>query len=66
VDTGFVLALPLHHRGLELDSVGISTKDHIAVLVAWPWLGGVRCVGGVFGRGGVYAGRYGNILTQFG
>jgi len=30
---------------LELDSVGVSTKDHVAVLVAWPWLGG-----GLFAR----------------
>ena len=34
VAAGFVLALPLHHRDLELDSVGV------AILVAWPWLGG--------------------------
>ena len=34
VDAGFVLALPLHHGDLELDSVGV------AILVAWPWLGG--------------------------
>ena len=39
VDAGFVLALPLHHRDLELDSVGVSTKDHVAILVAWPWEG---------------------------
>ena len=43
VDAGFVLALPLHHRDLELDSVGVSTKDHVAVLVAWPGLGGPIC-----------------------
>ena len=35
-DAGFVLALPLYHGDLELDSVGVSTKDHVAVLVAWP------------------------------
>ena len=29
VDAGFVLALPLHHR--DPDSVGISTKDHVAI-----------------------------------
>ena len=29
VDAGFVLALPLHHG--DLDSVGISTKDHVAI-----------------------------------
>ena len=34
VDAGFVLVLPLHHRDLELDSVGV------AILVAWLWLGG--------------------------
>ena len=27
VDAGFVLVLPLHHGDLELDSVGVSTKD---------------------------------------
>jgi len=41
VDAGFVLALPLH-RG-DLDSVGVSTKGHVAILVAWPWLGGPIC-----------------------
>ena len=40
VDACFVLALPLHHGDLDLDSVGVSTKDHVAILVAWPWLGG--------------------------
>jgi len=39
VDAGFVLALPLHHG--DLDSVGDSTKDHVAILVAW--LGGPIC-----------------------
>ena len=38
VNAGFVLPLPLHHGGLELDSVGVLTK---AILVAWPWLGGL-------------------------
>ena len=38
VDAGFVLALPLHHGDLELDSEGVSMK---AILVAWPWLGGL-------------------------
>ena len=32
VDAGFVLALPLHHGDLELDSVGVSTKDRGAYL----------------------------------
>jgi len=40
VDAGFILAFPLHHGDLDLDSVGVSTKDHVAILVAWPWLGG--------------------------
>ena len=35
MDAGFVLALPLHHGDLELDSVGV------AILVAW--LGGPIC-----------------------
>ena len=39
VDVGFVLALPFHHGDPELDSVGHSTKDHVAILVAGPWLG---------------------------
>ena len=38
MDAGFVLALPLHHG--DLGSVGVSIKDHVAILVAWPWLGG--------------------------
>ena len=41
VDTGFVLALPFHHGDLELDSVGLSTKDHVAILVAWSRLEGL-------------------------
>jgi len=43
VDGGFVRAVPLLHHGdlIELDSVGVSTKDHVAILVAWPWLGGL-------------------------
>ena len=43
VDAGFVLALPLHHGDLELHSVGVSTKDHVAILVAWLWLRGPIC-----------------------
>ena len=39
VDAGFILALPFHHSDLDLHSVGLSTKDHVAILVAWPWLG---------------------------
>ena len=67
VDAGFVLVLPLHHGDLELDSVGVSTKDHVAILVAWPWLGGAylrdknTCartsaenVGGAYTRRGAY------------
>ena len=41
VDAGFVLAFPLHHGDLDHDSVGVSMKDHVAILVAWPWLGGL-------------------------
>ena len=41
VDAGFVLALPLYHG--DLDSVGVSMNDHIAILVAWPWFGGPIC-----------------------
>ena len=34
VDTGFILALPLPHRDLEFDSVGVSTKSgHLGDLV---------------------------------
>ena len=32
----------LQHFRPELDSVGVSTRD-VAVLVAWPWLGGPIC-----------------------
>jgi len=35
VDAGFVPVLPLHHRDLELDSVGV-------ILVAWRRLGGAN------------------------
>jgi len=38
VDAGFVLVLLLHHGDLELDSVEVSTEDHVAILVVWPWL----------------------------
>ena len=40
VDADFVLVLPLHHGDLDLDSVEVLTKHHVAILVAWPWLGG--------------------------
>jgi len=43
VDAGFVLALPLHHGDLELDSVGVSTKDRFAILVALGMVGGPIC-----------------------
>jgi len=33
VDTGFILALPLHHRDLELDSVGVSTKSYLKIML---------------------------------
>jgi len=33
VDAGFILALPLHHRDLELDSVGVSMKSYL--LLFW-------------------------------
>jgi len=46
VDAGFVLALPLHHGDLELDSVGVSTKDHVAVLV----VSSMAIVGGAYLR----------------
>jgi len=29
-DAGFVLALPLHHRDLEFDSIGGVPEDHVA------------------------------------
>ena len=32
VDAGFILALPLHHGDLELDSVRVLTKDHVAIM----------------------------------
>ena len=48
LDAGLVLALPLHHE--DLGSVGVSTKDHVAILVAW---------GGLYAKGGLYAGHYG-------
>ena len=33
VDAGFVLALPLHHGDLELDSVGVSTKSYLKIML---------------------------------
>jgi len=33
VDTGFVLALPFHHRDLELDSVGVSMKSNLKIML---------------------------------
>ena len=36
VDTGFVLALPLNDRGLELDRVGVSRKSYLKItLLFW-------------------------------
>ena len=37
VDAGFVLALPIHHRDLEPDCVGVSTRE-----------GGLCVRGGIF------------------
>ena len=39
VDAGFVLALPLHNG--NFDSVGVLTKNHVSILVAWPWFVGL-------------------------
>jgi len=33
MDAGFVQALPFRHRDLKFDSVGLSMKDHVAILV---------------------------------
>jgi len=33
VDTGFALALPLHHEDLELDSVGLSIKSYLKIML---------------------------------
>ena len=33
LDTGFVLALPLHHGDLELDSVGVSMKSNLKIML---------------------------------
>jgi len=33
VDAGFVLALPLHHGDLELDSVGVLAKSYLKILL---------------------------------
>jgi len=45
VDAGFILALPLFNRDLELDTVGVSTKDHVAILAehGHGWGGGPIC-----------------------
>jgi len=76
VAAGFILVLPLHHG--DLDSVGVLTKHHVAVLVAWPWLGGAylwdknTCArtstenvgGGLIHEWGIYAGCYGMSIQQ--
>ena len=33
VDTGFLLALPLHHKDLELESVGVSMKSYLKIML---------------------------------
>ena len=49
VDAGLVLALLFHHRDLEPDCVGVSTR------------GTYKCRGGYArGGGGVFVGHYGN------
>jgi len=45
VDAGFVLALPLHHGDLELDSVGVSTKSYLKIISV-----GMAMVGGAYSR----------------
>ena len=64
--------MPFYHGDLELNSVGLSTKDHVAISVAWPWLGGLFAryartstanVGGdLYVKGGIYAGHYGTTV----
>ena len=74
VDVGFLLVLPLHHGDLELDSVRVSTKSYVAICHGG-WGGYLRdkntCArtsienvgrGGLYVKGGVYAGRYGTII----
>ena len=46
VNAGFVLALPLHHRDLELDSVGVLMKSYLNIMLLFLyhshiWLGGL-------------------------
>ena len=33
VGIGFILALPPHHGDLELDSVGVSTKSYLKIML---------------------------------
>ena len=33
VDAGFILVLPLHHGDLEFDSVGVSTKSYLKIML---------------------------------
>jgi len=33
VDAGFILVLPLHHGDLEFDSVGVSTKIYLKIML---------------------------------
>ena len=62
VDAGFVLALPFHHRDLEPDYVGVSTRGGGAY--AWDKNTSARlCAknagGGLMPKGGVFVGHYG-------
>jgi len=43
VNAGFILALPLHHGDLELDSVGVSMKSYLKLCC---YFGSVVITGG--------------------
>ena len=57
--------LPLHHGDLELDSIEVSTKNHVAICHGWGAKNACASIstenlgGGLYVKGGVYAGCYG-------
>ena len=65
MDASFILVLPLHHGDLELDSIGVSTKNHVAICHGWGAKNACASIstenlgGGLYVKGGVYAECYG-------
>ena len=62
VDAGFVLALLFHHGDLEPDCVGASTRGGLCGMKIPPKDFALKMQGGLWARGGVFAGHYGIYL----